>query len=102
MLCAARYTHLIVNDSDIRVEPDYLRQIVGPLANEKVGMVTCLYWGKAAATLGSVLESLGLSTDFCATVLAARQLEGGVRFGLSPTSAFPLADLDSIDVSQTS
>ena len=96
MLSAARYTHLIVNDSDIRVEPDYLRQIVGPLANEKVGMVTCLYWGKAAATLGSGLESLGISTDFCASVLAARQLEGGVRFGLGSTLAFRRADLERI------
>jgi ceramide glucosyltransferase len=96
MLSEARYRHLIVNDSDIRVGPDYLRQIVGPLANEKVGMATCLYRGEAAATLGSRLESLGISTDFCAGVLAARQLEGGIRFGLGSTMAFRRADLERI------
>lgn len=96
MLSAARYEHLIVNDSDIRVEPDYLHQIIGPLANEKVGMVTCLYRGKAAATLGSRLESLGISTDFCAGVLAARHLEDGIRFGLGSTLAFRRADLKRI------
>jgi ceramide glucosyltransferase len=96
MLSEAHYDHLIVNDSDIRVEFDYLRQIIGPLANEKVGMVTCLYRGEAAATLGSRLESLGISTDFCAGVLAARQLEGGTRFGLGSTLAFRRADLERI------
>ena len=90
MLQAARYAHLLVNDSDIRVEHDYLRRVMTPLANEHehVGMVTCLYRGVAAPTLGSKLESLGIGTDFCAGVLVARQLEGGLRFGLGSTLAF--------------
>jgi ceramide glucosyltransferase len=96
MLTEARYPHLLVNDSDIRVETDYLRRVMAPLANPKVGMVTCLYRGVAAATLGSRIESLGISTDFCAGVLAARQLEGGLRFGLGSTMAFRCADLEKI------
>jgi ceramide glucosyltransferase len=96
MLPKAQYDYLIVNDSDIRVEPDYLRRIVPPLTDQKVGMVTCLYRGVAAATLGSRLESLGISTDFCASVLAARQLEGGIHFGLGSTLAFRRADLEKI------
>jgi ceramide glucosyltransferase len=96
MLHAANYDHLIVNDSDIRVEPDYLRRVIAPLADESVGMVTCLYRGVAAPTLGSELESLGISTDFCAGVLVARQLEGGLRFGLGSTLAFRRSDLERI------
>ena len=96
MLAASRFEHLVVNDSDILVEPDYLHRIVAPLADMKVGMVTCLYRGIAARTLGSRLESLGISTDFCAGVLAARQLEGGLRFGLGSTLAFRRTDLGSI------
>jgi ceramide glucosyltransferase len=96
MLAEARYQHLLVNDSDIRVEPDYLRRVMTPLASPKVGMVTCLYRGVAAATLGSRIESLGISTDFCAGVLAARQLEGGLRFGLGSTMAFRRVDLETI------
>lgn len=96
MLAEARYDHLIVNDSDIRVEPDYLRRVTAPLADSRVGMVTCLYRGVAGATLGSRLEALGISTDFCAGVLAARQLEGGIRFGLGSTLAFRRADLEEI------
>ena len=93
MLPLARYEHLIVNDSDIQVERDYLQRVMAPLADEKVGMVTCLYRGVAASTFGSRLEALGISTDFFAGVLAARQLEGGVHFGLGSTLAFRSAEL---------
>lgn len=96
MLQAARYDRLIVNDSDIRVERDYLRRVMAPLADAGVGMVTCLYRGVAAPTLGSRLESLGISTDFCAGVLVARQLESGLQFGLGSTLAFRRADLERI------
>jgi ceramide glucosyltransferase len=93
MVQAARHEYLIVNDSDIRVENDYLRRIIAPFSDEQVGMVTCLYRGVAAPTLASRLESLGISTDFCAGVLAARLLEGGLRFGLGSTLAFRRRDL---------
>jgi ceramide glucosyltransferase len=96
MLLSARYENLLVNDSDIRVGPDYLRRIMAPLADKGLGMVTCLYRGVAAATIGSRLESLGISTDFCAGVLVARQLEGGICFGLGSTLAFRRADLARI------
>ncbi|MGA7401886.1 MAG: bacteriohopanetetrol glucosamine biosynthesis glycosyltransferase HpnI [Candidatus Sulfotelmatobacter sp.] len=96
MLSEAHFEYLIVNDSDIRVEPDYLRRVTAPLADSQVGMVTCLYRGVAGATLGSRLESLGISTDFCAGVLAALQLEGGIRFGLGSTLAFRRAELEKI------
>lgn len=95
MLREARYQYLIVNDSDIRVERDYLQRVVPPLTDPKVGVVTCLYRGVASATLGSRLESLGISTDFCGGVLAARLLEG-IRFGLGSTLAFRRGDLQAI------
>src|SRR5579864_3904609 len=96
MLPTARYQHLLVNDSDIRVEKGYLRRVIAPLVDERVGMVTCLYRGVADPTLGSQLESLGISTDFCAAVLVARQLEGGLSFGLGSTLAFRRTDLERI------
>jgi ceramide glucosyltransferase len=96
MLAEARYDHLIVNDSDIRVKSDYLRRVTAALADSRVGMVTCLYRGVAGATLGSRLEALGISTDFCASVLVARQVEGGIRFGLGSTLAFRRAELEKI------
>ncbi len=96
MLAHSHYEHVVVNDSDIRVEPDYLRNVIAPLMNSDVGMVTCLYRGVAAPTLGSRLEALGISTDFCAGVLMARMLEGGLSFGLGSTLAFRKHDLERI------
>lgn len=96
MLREARFEYLIVNDSDIRVQPDYLRRVLAGLSDPAIGMVTCLYRGVAASTLGSRLEALGISSDFCAGVLAARQLEGGIRFGLGSTMAFRRSHLAAI------
>ena len=95
MVAQARYDHLIVNDSDMLVEPDYLRRTLAPLSDSKVGLVTNLYRGVAASTLGSRLEALGISTDFIAGVLVARYLEG-IRFGLGSTLAFRRSDLEAI------
>ena len=96
MMASAHHDHLLVNDSDIQVEQDYLRRVMAPLNDERVGMVTCLYRGVAASTIFSRLESLGISTDFCPGVLVARQLEHGLRFGLGSTMAFRRSDLDRI------
>ena len=45
MLVEAKYAHILVNDSDIRVQPDYLRRVTAPLADPHIGLVTCLYRG---------------------------------------------------------
>lgn len=93
MLTEARYEHIVVNDSDIRVEASYLRSVVAPLADPQIGLVTSLYRGLASASLGSRLESLFISTDFSAGVLVARFIEGGIHFGLGSTLAFRRRDL---------
>jgi ceramide glucosyltransferase len=92
----ARYEHWLVNDSDIRVETDYLRRVVVPLKNATVGLVTCLYRGVDGGTLGSHLEVLGISTDFCGGALAAIEMEGGAHFGLGSTMVFRRNDLRSV------
>ncbi len=95
MARVARYDHLLVSDSDIRVARDYLRRVLAQFEDARVGLVTCMYRGIAANSLGSRLESIGTSTDFCPAVLAARQLQG-VRFGLGSTMAFSRKALDAI------
>jgi ceramide glucosyltransferase len=95
MLPSARHDVLVVNDSDIRVRPEYLRAVVKPL-NASVGLVTCLYRGVAGGTLGSRLEALSISTDFIPGVLTARFIERGLNFGLGSTLAFQRSDLQAI------
>ena len=77
---------LVVNDSDIRVGPDYLRTVVAPFQDPKVGAVTCLYVGVPDKQLGAELEAIGIATEFHAGVLVARHLEG-VKFALGSTMA---------------
>ena len=98
MLRQAQYPYVLINDSDIRVSPNYLARVMGCFgtaagaANPKVGMVTVPYLGRTAAdghglTLWSRLEALGISTDFMPGVLTARLIEGGIHFGLGSTLA---------------
>jgi len=96
MLPVARHETLLVNDSDIRVPTDYLRNALIPLADSSVGLVTCLYRGVAGPTLGSRLEALGIGTDFVPGILSARFLEKGLYFGLGSTLAFRRRDLEAL------
>jgi ceramide glucosyltransferase len=95
MLPHARNAYIIVNDSDIRVPQDYLRRIMASLAKPDIGLVTCPYRGIANRTLGSRLESLGISTDFFPGVLVARNLET-IKFGLGSTLAFRRRHLEAV------
>jgi ceramide glucosyltransferase len=76
----------VVSDSDVRVEPDYLRAIAAPFHDPKVGAVTCLYRGLTDGSLAANLEAIGNSTDFTAGVLVA-WLMGDVNFTLGATMA---------------
>lgn len=96
MLEEASYDHILINDSDIYVTPDYLRRVLAPFARPEVGMVTCPYRGIAANTLGSKLESVGISTDFFAGVLSAWKIEKGLHFALGSTLAMTRTALDAI------
>lgn len=96
MLPAAHYEHVLINDSDILVAPDYLRCVIAPFVEQAVGMTTTLYRGLAGKTLGSRLEALGISTDFTGGVLVAREIEHGIRFGLGATIATTKTVLDRI------
>jgi ceramide glucosyltransferase len=86
MLAEASHDILVISDADIRVAPDYLRRVVRPLADNGIGLVTCLYRGVPAKRFLSVLEALGMSGDFAGQVLLARMVQG-IRFGLGATMA---------------
>lgn len=96
MVPKAKYGHILINDSDIYVTSDYLRRVMAEFAEPNVGMVTCPYRGIAADTLGSKLESLGISTEFIPGVLVARQIENGIHFALGSTLAMGRPALDAI------
>jgi ceramide glucosyltransferase len=82
----ARHEILAVSDSDVRVEPEYLRAIAAPFRDPAVGAVTCLYRGLTDGSLAANLEAIGNSTDFTAGVLVA-WLFAPVNFTLGATMA---------------
>jgi ceramide glucosyltransferase len=90
----AKFETLLVNDGDIRVEPDYLQRVIGLLADERIGLVTCLYRGRGAS-LAAKTEALGIATEFAPSVLVARLLSS-TGFALGSTMAVRRADLDAI------
>ena len=86
MASEARHELLVISDSDVRVEPDYLRTVVAPLADPKVGAVTCFYVPVDDRTFVHSLQSIGMVSDFYPGILVAWQLDG-VKFALGPTIA---------------
>ena len=87
MLPHAAYEHVLINDSDILVEPDSLRRVMGCFVDANVLVVTTLYRAVAGSSFWSRLEALGISTDFMSGVLVAGELEGGIKFALGATMA---------------
>ncbi len=90
MYADAKHDVLLIADSDIRVEPDYLRRVVAPLRPQaeepRVGMVTCLYRGTNAKNFAGLIENIGISSSFGPDVCSARALEG-VKFAFGSTMA---------------
>jgi ceramide glucosyltransferase len=82
----ASHDVLVLTDGDVRVGPNFLREVVAPLAKPSIGAVTCFYRGIAQRNFWAELEALGTATDFAPSVLIANWLEG-VRFGLGAAIA---------------
>jgi len=82
MLPAARYGVLVLSDSDIRVPRDYLRRVVAPLRDSRVGLVSCLYRAvPGQRNLPTALWCLTINTMLTPQILVARKVE-------KPTYAF--------------
>jgi ceramide glucosyltransferase len=96
MMANARHDILVIADSDVRVNPGYLRAVVEPFHEEKTGLVTCIYRGVAAqGGFWARLEALGMSVEMTSGVLVAEMLEG-MRFALGPSMAVRKRCVDQI------
>jgi len=82
----ARYEVLLVNDSDIVVEPGYLEEATAPLSDPGIGLVTCLYRARSDSAAAGC-EALGIATEFAPSVMVARLL-GQAEFALGSTMVF--------------
>jgi ceramide glucosyltransferase len=82
MLPRARHDVISVADADMRVTPEYLAAVTAPLADPRVGIVTCLYKGVPDRGLWSQLSALHINFGFLPGALAGAALDvGGGCFG---------------------
>jgi ceramide glucosyltransferase len=84
-----------VNDSDVRVEEDYLRDVVAPFADPKVGLVTAFFRGMTEGGFAADVDAVGVPTDSSASTLVAQKL-GGLDFALGWTMATTKTRLSEI------
>jgi ceramide glucosyltransferase len=82
----ARHELLVQSDGDVRVGPNYLREIAAPFESADTGVVSCFYRGVTQRNLWAEIEALGAATDFSAGVLVADWMEG-VTFALGASVA---------------
>ncbi|MFY9530321.1 MAG: glycosyltransferase [Candidatus Acidiferrales bacterium] len=80
----AQHELLVITDGDIRVQPDYLRSVVAPFRDPKVGAATCLYVSTKETKLVQELQSIGMISDFFAGIMVAWQLDG-IKFTFGQT-----------------
>ncbi|HEY9656746.1 MAG TPA: glycosyltransferase, partial [Crinalium sp.] len=65
----------------------YIRTVTAPLADEKVGLVTCAFIGYQPHSLGAAIASLGRCFDFIPSLLIACVLDRGLRCAVGATIA---------------
>ncbi|HEX3739976.1 MAG TPA: glycosyltransferase [Terriglobales bacterium] len=95
MIPLSRNDFFVISDSDVRVDQDFLRNVIPPLFDRKLGLVTCLYRGDPASDFWSFLEALGMSVEMPSGVVTADMLEG-IRFALGPAVALRRDSLHAI------
>lgn len=91
----ARYDTIVIADSDIAVEPDYLASVCAPLADPGVGVVTCLYRAYGIGPWWTRLGALFVNDWFAPSVRVAHA-GGSTRFGFGSTLALRRHTLDTI------
>ena len=91
----ARYDALVISDSDVRLNPDYLKTIVAPLGKADVGCVCTFYKAAGADAWYEKVELLTLNADFITNVLFAHA-SGASRFCLGASAAIHRSTLEEI------
>ena len=92
---AARAESFVLSDADISVDRGHLSRVVGELfADERVGLVTCVYRARPAGSFAARLAALVVNTDFAPMVMLSAAVEP-VRYALGATIAVRRAALEA-------
>ena len=82
----ARNDLYVTSDADVRVERNYLRQMIQTLKDPHVGLASCVYLGTTEGGFSSQIDAVGKSVEMSSGVLVADMLEG-TKFALGATMA---------------
>ena len=74
MSARVRHEIVVLSDSDIRVEPQYLQSVTSTLLAPNVGLVTCLYYGFSLGGLWSRLAAAAINEHFLPSALVGLKL----------------------------
>ena len=93
----AKYDLLVINDSDVRVEKDYLKDVVWGFSDPKVGVVTALFRSRSKSGDGFAqrLDAIGIPTESAASMLLERKFSE-IDFAYGWTMAITKARLAEI------
>ena len=83
----AKYDFVVISDSDVRVDSDYLKEVIAPFADPGVGAVTAFCKSVSPENLASKLDALGMYMDSAPVALVAMKIEGEMRFAFGSTMA---------------
>jgi len=92
----AKYDLMVMSDSDVRVDPDYLRTVAPPFADPQVGAVTAFCRCITDGSIAADLDALGMYLDSAPGALVARMLEGRMQFAFGWTMATTKRHLSEI------
>jgi len=82
----ASHDLLVISDSDVRVERNYLREVAAPFTDPRVGGVTVFFRSLIERGAGATLDAAGSAVEFAASALLSERLEG-IHFALGATMA---------------
>jgi ceramide glucosyltransferase len=92
---SAEHDVLLVADSDINVGRDYLKAVVAPLSDPRVGLVTCLYGGSGAGRGWGMLGRLFIDDWFFPSAVVSTT-GGRLRHAFGATLVFRRRGLEKI------
>jgi ceramide glucosyltransferase len=68
-MTAVKHDYIVISDSDVLLKSDYLKSIMAPLSDPRVGYVCTLYRGTHGNTWYGHLEQLTYNADFIPSVI---------------------------------
>ncbi len=94
-LSGARHGLLVVSDADVRLRPGYLKTIVAPLADARVGCSTTFYRATGACRWYEGLEQVFFNADWVPSLVFAN-VTGASPFVLGASNAVRRSTLEAI------